>query len=182
MLGAAVLAVNCASQQEALPLYLVRYHPLSVAAIAGLDNTLCMSHVNAVCRLADVLGMAHVAAAAAAAPPLPAAAAPTAPSCCDQSPNTQHLKQQQQQQQQCSAAAAASSTAEAAAADGSARAALAAFTAAERAGLASLPELWFNRGAVALHLGELGTALQVGQDTWLAVFCEMCGFHSAVHT
>ncbi|WIA42924.1 hypothetical protein OEZ86_008838 [Tetradesmus obliquus] len=107
-----------------------------------------------------VLGMAHVAAAAA--PPPPAAAA-TALSC-DQSPSTLQLKQQQQQQLS-SPGAASSCAEEAAAADVSARAALAAFTAAERSGLASLPELWFNRAAVALHLGELGLALQVNAWT-----------------
>jgi hypothetical protein len=102
---------------------------------------------------ADVLGMAHVAAASAAAPTPPAAAAAAAASC-DQPPSTHHLKQQQQQE--CLSDAAAT------AADVSARAALAAFTAAARAGLSSLPELWFNRAAVALHLGELATALTVG--------------------
>jgi hypothetical protein len=109
-----------------------------------------------ICLPADVLGMAHVAAAAAGT--LPSAAA-----SCDQSPTTL------QQQQQSPPGAGASCGA----ADAAARAALAAFTAAERAGLASLPELWFNRGAVALHIGDIALALQVRAqlDGWqLAMF------------
>eukprot|EP00878_Enallax_costatus_P032095 GHUV01035196.1.p1 GENE.GHUV01035196.1~~GHUV01035196.1.p1 ORF type:complete len:314 (+),score=115.80 GHUV01035196.1:133-1074(+) len=41
-----------------------------------------------------------------------------------------------------------------------ARSALTAFLAAERCGLRDLPELWFNRAAVALHLGDLNMALR----------------------